>query len=260
LYLSQLPSPEFLAELYQNHEALDEGASSRADEQAARGRRTGWSRLVRPHLWPLGDGHGRRILDIGCSSGRHLRDFRDRGWQVSGIDLDASAIAKAQQAMPDGEFEVGDPTEADLGMAKFDIVRLDNTLEHVPDPRRLLTKIRPALKPGGRLLVYVPHGRAASIAIFGKYSINVWPPFHLQLFSRDGLRALLVASGFNPVSCWGYTPRGILASSASHWMHREARGGAARRPSALACVVELALWPLLVATRSQEELIGIGCG
>jgi SAM-dependent methyltransferase len=257
LFLSSVPSAEFLRELYQQHESLsDEQKHSSANAVSAGARNR--SPLFRPHLWPPGSGRGRGILDIGCSSGGHLRDFLRRGWHVAGVDIDAAAIARAREAMPSGTFRIGDPAEVAFDPESFDVIRLDNTLEHVPDPQGLLAHARPWLRRRGILIAYVPHGRSASIRAMGEHSVNIWPPFHLQLFSRQGLKRVLLRAGYPVARCWGYTPRGILASSIAQWRRGSYRSGAAPVPTAAGRVVESAVWPFLAVTRTHEELIGVG--
>jgi SAM-dependent methyltransferase len=94
LYLVELPSNAFLKAMYQHHERLDD--SNPQSGSALPAGYSSLSRMLRPHLWPLGNGRSRQVLDIGCSSGRHLADFRRRGWRVAGIDIDETAIARAR--------------------------------------------------------------------------------------------------------------------------------------------------------------------
>jgi SAM-dependent methyltransferase len=256
LYLVELPSPAFLKALYQHHEDLSNNDPQ--PDVVSTPQYSPVSRMFRPHLWPLGNGCGRDLLDIGCSSGRHVADFRRRGWRVAGIDIDEAAIARARLAMPDGDFRAGDPEDVDFEAHRFDLIRLDNTLEHVPAPETLLARARLWLRDGGRIIIYVPHGRSASIQLFGELAINIWPPYHLQLFSRAGLRRLLENVGFKSVTCWGYTPRGVLGSSFVLWRRCEPRVGAAPGAARTTRWIELMAWPLVTATRRDEELIGVG--
>ncbi len=43
------------------------------------------------------DDKTKRILDIGCGTGRHSIELARRGWKVTGIDLSESQLARARQ-------------------------------------------------------------------------------------------------------------------------------------------------------------------
>jgi len=45
----------------------------------------------------IGDNTSKRILDIGCGTGRHAIELAKRGYQVTGIDLSESQLKRAQQ-------------------------------------------------------------------------------------------------------------------------------------------------------------------
>ncbi len=159
----------------------------------------------RPHSWPEETGHGRRILDFGCGGGAKLVDFYQRGWRVSGIDLNVAGIARAQSLMPDGEWYAGQ-LETAPPWAPFEVIRTDNVVEHLPDPLTALSLLRSRLAPGGHLICYVPHGRSLSVRLLGDRSISVWVPYHLQLFSRRGLELLLRRAGFDEIEIGLYSP------------------------------------------------------
>ncbi len=87
-----------------------------------------------------------------------------------------------------GTFE-----EVSLPLGTFDLVTALRVLEHVADPRGLLTQVKTLLKPSGWLYLEVP---------------NVWRPRHhpaeflgvqhLRLFTRSSLLNLLGQVGFVP--------------------------------------------------------------
>jgi SAM-dependent methyltransferase len=160
---------------------------------------------LRPHSLPPGDGAGRTLLDVGCLGGDKLVEFARRGFQVSGVDLNRGAIARARLLLPEGRFHEG-PLDSLPPGEGFDFIRCDNVLEHVPDPLALVQQARARLRPGGRFFLYVPSGEALSVRLLGGRSVNVWVPWHLHLFSRAGLQALLARAGFADVQVTPYTP------------------------------------------------------
>src|SRR5262249_33358539 len=70
-------------------------------------------------IFPPWTGAG-RLLDVGCGSGRFLRQMALVGWRVAGIEFDAEAAAKARTVAP-VVFE-GDPVAADFRPATFDVI------------------------------------------------------------------------------------------------------------------------------------------
>lgn len=109
-----------------------------------------------------GDVAGRRVLDAGCGSGPLAAALRAKGALVSGFDLSARMVALARERL-------GDDTDlkvADLGERlpydddSFDIVVSSLALHYLKDWVAPLTELRRVLRPGGRLVVSVPHPMA----------------------------------------------------------------------------------------------------
>jgi 2-polyprenyl-3-methyl-5-hydroxy-6-metoxy-1,4-benzoquinol methylase len=65
---------------------------------------------------------GSRILDLPCGYGRHSNALADRGYQVTGLDLDAEHLAKARESAR-ARFREGDMREIDADLhGRFDAV------------------------------------------------------------------------------------------------------------------------------------------
>ena len=54
----------------------------------------------------LGADRSRRILDVGCGTGRHAIELARRGYRVTGIDLSESQLARARQKAREARVEV----------------------------------------------------------------------------------------------------------------------------------------------------------
>jgi SAM-dependent methyltransferase len=107
-----------------------------------------------PHLRPG------RLLDIACGVGYGARLLADGGPQpieALGVDLEPSAVAYAERRYGgDGvSFRVGDAMALEDEDGFDSIVSLE-TIEHVPDPRAFVTRLRGLLRPGGVLVTSVP--------------------------------------------------------------------------------------------------------
>ena len=58
---------------------------------------------------------GATVLDVGCGTGRHVREFARRGYQPVGIDRSERMIAVARERGPALRFVAGDAKSFDLG-------------------------------------------------------------------------------------------------------------------------------------------------
>ncbi|MFW5911669.1 MAG: class I SAM-dependent methyltransferase [Halolamina sp.] len=79
-----------------------------------------------------------RVLEIGCSSGRHLAHLHDGGFEdLHGIEINADAIDVLRETYPDlavdAEFHVGDAGEIlpEFDDGAFDAVYTVETLQHI---------------------------------------------------------------------------------------------------------------------------------
>ena len=70
-------------------------------------------------------------LEIGCGSGRWCRLLRQRGYSVTGIDLQESLIERNRQAMPEIDFVTTSIQEFDANR-KHDLVASVTVLQHIP--------------------------------------------------------------------------------------------------------------------------------
>lgn len=109
---------------------------------------------------------GSRVLDVGCSQGIVSIILGREGYAVVGIDMEEELIETARQALQDEpadlrqrvEFQVGDVFVAEFEPESFDTVVMGELLEHLATPCDVLDRAASWLRPGGRLLVSVPHG------------------------------------------------------------------------------------------------------
>jgi 2-polyprenyl-3-methyl-5-hydroxy-6-metoxy-1,4-benzoquinol methylase len=141
----------------------------------------------------------RRLLDIGSGPGFLLKTAKEQGWQVLGIEPSRQAAGHARGL---GLEIVEDFFNAETAprLGRFDVVHLNNVLEHVPNPIEILTLARGLLRDDGVLCVNVPNDfTALQIAASTGLKIGQWwvaPPHHLNYFDFDSLSRLLARLGF----------------------------------------------------------------
>jgi 2-polyprenyl-3-methyl-5-hydroxy-6-metoxy-1,4-benzoquinol methylase len=142
--------------------------------------------------------HGEgRLLDFGCGDGTFLRRMAAIGWKPIGLDFGPRAVAAARAGgIPALQ---GTLPHHDLRPGSFDVVTMRHSLEHVPDPRAVLTAALDLLSPGGRLIVQVPNFASWEIAYFGDAARMLDLPRHLLHFTPPTLTNLLSSCSFENI-------------------------------------------------------------
>ena len=150
----------------------------------------------------LGAGR-RRLLDVGSGPGLFLKHGAERGgWQVRGIETASQAVAHSRGLGLDvTQGFLGADTAASLG--RFDVVHMNEVLEHLPDPRAMLGLAHDLLDPGGLVALMVPNDyspfQAALRDACGMAPWWVAPPHHVNYFDVASIQRLL-AERFEVVS------------------------------------------------------------
>lgn len=141
---------------------------------------------VRKLVFPMrGEG---RLLDVGCSTGARMSSLKSLGWTVWGIENAPEAGEQARRVH--GSVFVGDALDAPFPDASFDMVTCFHVLEHVPDPRGLMSRMVRWLAPGGVCVVEVPNGGSLGARLFGTYWYLLDLPRHLHHFTPETLTRL----------------------------------------------------------------------
>lgn len=124
------------------------------------------------------------VLDFGAGNGRFAVALSERGREVSAIEADPELRAgiAAQGVATYDNLD-------DVPRGQFDAVYSINVLEHIEDDRGILRALHDILRPGGRLLIYVP-------AFNVLFSANDRRVGHVRRYRRGPLVALAREVGF----------------------------------------------------------------
>lgn len=142
-----------------------------------------------------GVARGARVLDIGAGPGRLVEALASAGCDARGIEPSRRSVAIAHQAGRSVlRRDLFDHSDVDL-----DAAVLWHVLEHLDDPAAALATVRAWLRPGGLLLVGVPNLASLQAEIAGEGWFHLDAPRHRVHFTADGVRRLLVRSGFEVV-------------------------------------------------------------
>lgn len=107
-----------------------------------------------------------RILDAGCGRGDFAQKFLRARGHVVAVDVIPEYIESAKRRFGQGdgiEWRCQGLEELSVEWGSFDEVYCIEVLEHVTNYERSLDNVVRALKPGGRLVMSVPHPRSERI-------------------------------------------------------------------------------------------------
>lgn len=138
-----------------------------------------------------------KVLEIGCSTGIMLSIFKQKGFDVKGIEISRKSAEIAKNK--DIDVVVG-PFEKINFSEKFDLVILNHTLEHLENPLGILEKIKKILKPKGYLMIDLPNFDSPVAKLLRSRWPHLLPEEHLWHFTPKAFEILLKKTDFKILS------------------------------------------------------------
>lgn len=215
-YLRQ-PSPKQLSLMYASGRPLLPGTVSR---EPTPGMIAEMRRLKR-----LSGKISPRLLDFGSGFGRWARAAARVGFRVHAYEP-----SEARGAESVNEFTLVHDLAEIAGM-QFDVINLEQVLEHVPVPIETLKLIQPFFLADAILRVTVPNilrpqegSRLWDEWPYGGERVHIMAPFeHLHGFTPKSLSLALECAGYGPVEfrkLMGYYPGNAIRRIVGHLLPR----------------------------------------
>jgi SAM-dependent methyltransferase len=158
-----------------------------------------------------------RVLDVGCGHMPFRSSVLAHAQRYEGLDVEARV--PGVDHIGDAQSMTGIQDQA------YDTVICLEVLEHLPQPERALSEIARVLRPGGTLVLTVPH-----------LSRLHEEPHDYFRFTRHGLRVVLERAGLEPLDVRPYAG---LFSFLAHQLSTIAMGLAWPVPGVRPLVYEL---------------------
>jgi SAM-dependent methyltransferase len=137
-----------------------------------------------------------QVLDVGCGMANLLSIAKKRrGCVGTGVEFKAEVAAYVRDVrkLPCIHGTLHDGRFAD---ASFDLVTMNEYLEHEPMPRAVLQEARRITKPGGHISIEVPYSDSLPARLFGSRWAQIDAPRHLVHFTKKTLADMLGRSGY----------------------------------------------------------------
>lgn len=223
VYLRERPDPRDLEVYYPGSYKCFQAYESRGlimhtlARLVARSKRRQIERLMPPGT--------RTLLDYGCGSGTWLLELQKAGCalDMTGTDLfDGPLVSLRARGIP--AFRCDEETLFEhIAPGSVGVIHLFHVIEHVPSPKRLLSRLREALAPGGVIVGQTPNVASFGSRFWGE-AWNQWHvPHHFVLFSHETLARHAAAAGLEVVSI------SSSLSGATQWAQSGLRVWADRR-------------------------------
>ena len=161
-----------------------------------------------------------QILDLGFGNGELLCALKDKGYKnLYGTDFSSKNVERLKNKGIN--VELSDVEKGLPFKQTFDLIIMNNVIEHFLDPVSVLENCSRKLKTSGKLILITPNTNALEYRFFGKYWAGLHIPRHTYLFNDKNIKQLGKTLGFNkirifPVSDtgqWSISFQNILQSS-----------------------------------------------
>ena len=148
-----------------------------------------------------------KLLDVGCSKGEFMYTMRQRGWEVEGLDFSSKP-----PNLFDLDIKYNNLITANYLVNTYDLITFWAVLEHIYNPRQVVSEAHKILKPGGTTVIALTNFNSIPARFLQHDDI----PRHVCLFTKSTLKSLLKKTGFIDIKfsfntkLYGGWHRGIL--------------------------------------------------
>ena len=147
---------------------------------------------------------GEVMLDVGCGSGTSLLEAQALGAKAFGIEADPNV--KPIAAALGLTIHFGNLQDQPFPEQAFDLIIMNQVIEHLPDPDQGLRELSERLAPNGRIVLVFPNTASLWRRLSGSRWINWHIPYHLHHFDRKHFERMARRCGLEVVYTRTITP------------------------------------------------------
>ena len=139
------------------------------------------------------------VLDVGCAAGMFLDIIKFKFNQFTNFDGLEISEAASRKAKEKGYNVFNSLIEDFKFTKKYDLISMQQVIEHVHEPEKVIKNIFDNLNNGGILLIETPNPDCFDRKIFKGYWEGYHIPRHFNLFTIPNLKEMLKIIGFSKV-------------------------------------------------------------
>jgi 2-polyprenyl-3-methyl-5-hydroxy-6-metoxy-1,4-benzoquinol methylase len=148
-------------------------------------------------------GAGKRVLELGCSTGYITRRLIQQNCSVTAIEKDTEAVRAATETGATVLKRNLDSPDWLAGIEPgFDVVLMGDVLEHLVNPCEVLRQARPLLCGGGYAVICLPnlvHWLTRLQIALGRFNyqpVGTLDATHLRFFTCESARCMVEEAGY----------------------------------------------------------------
>jgi 2-polyprenyl-3-methyl-5-hydroxy-6-metoxy-1,4-benzoquinol methylase len=194
------PDDKTLAEIY--GKLYFSHYNSGVDSQIVRAmKRATYTRQLRLLPSPASFGGVRRLLDCGAATGFLAELAKEFGWDAFAVELSEFGSQSCTRLLGREKVYRGQVEEARFEAnpnGNFEVITMFDFIEHVRNPKAVLSWARKRLNSGGVLLLTTPKVGGISWRLMGRHWFH-YVREHLWFFNPKSIESLLKECGFDAI-------------------------------------------------------------
>lgn len=150
------------------------------------------------------DHHLKKVLDVGCGTGRLVQFLNENDFSAVGCDNSAIAVKIAQKNNKKNAITKASATHLPFPNASFDLITGISMIEHLTkkETDEFINEAKRVLKPNGFIFIVTPNYASPWRFIQGKKWFGYSDPTHIAFFTPLSLANLLKQYGFYNPKFW----------------------------------------------------------
>ena len=159
------------------------------------------------------------FLDYGCGAPKGLNMAKELGWiKTVGADFSPLVAENVKNAGHECHL-ISDALWEALGQNNVGMVRMNHVLEHLYQPRKVMSNIYNAMMPGACLHLAVPNPAGMTAQLFKSHWFGLEVPRHCMMYPPGLLKQFIESLGFKNVQIIQEAAAKDLARSIGYWLY-----------------------------------------